>query len=57
VHPAPTDAPGSTSENGCVASFNGMLRVEFLAGEVIDTLLETKVLIELGSISPYKTAA
>ncbi len=57
MHPAPTDAPGSTSENGCVASFNGMLRVEFLAGEVIDTLLETKVLIELGSISPYKTAA
>lgn len=38
--------PGSPWENGYVASFNGKLRDEPLNGEVFDTLLEAKVLIE-----------
>lgn len=38
--------PGSPWENGYVESFNGKLRDELLNGEVFDTLLEAKVLIE-----------
>ena len=38
--------PGSPWENGYIASFNGKLTDELLAGEVFDTLLEAKVLIE-----------
>jgi putative transposase len=38
--------PGSPWENGYVESFNGKLRDELLDGEIFDTLLEAKVLIE-----------
>ena len=38
--------PGSPWENGYVESFNGKFRDELLNGEVFDTLLEAKVLIE-----------
>ena len=38
--------PGSPWENGYVESFNGKLSDELLAGEVFDTLLEARVLIE-----------
>lgn len=38
--------PGSPWENGYIESFNGKLRDELLNGEVFDTLLEAKVLIE-----------
>ncbi len=38
--------PGSPWENGYVESFNGRLRDELLNGEVFDTLLEAKVLVE-----------
>ncbi len=38
--------PGSPWENGYVESFNGKLQDELLNGEVFDTLLEAKVLIE-----------
>ena len=38
--------PGSPWENGYVESFNGKLSDELLDGEVFDTLLEAKVLIE-----------
>jgi transposase InsO family protein len=38
--------PGSPWENGYIESFNGKLTDELLAGEVFDTLLEAKVLIE-----------
>ncbi len=38
--------PGSPWENGYIESFNGKLRDELLRGEVFDTLLEAKVLIE-----------
>jgi putative transposase len=38
--------PGSPWENGYVESFNGKLRDELLNGEIFDTLLEAKVLIE-----------
>ena len=38
--------PGSPWENGYVESFNGKLRDELLDGEVFDTVLEAKVLIE-----------
>jgi transposase InsO family protein len=38
--------PGSPWENGYVESFNGKLRDELLDREVVDTLLESKVLIE-----------
>jgi putative transposase len=37
---------GSPWENGYVESFNGKLRDELLNGEIFDTLLEAKVLIE-----------
>ncbi len=36
--------PGSPWENGCIESFNGKLRDEFLNLEVFDTLLEARVL-------------
>ena len=39
-------APGSPWENGYIESFNGKLRDELLDGEIFDTLLEAKVLIE-----------
>ena len=38
--------PGSLWENGCIESFNGKLRDELLDRELLDTLLEAKVLIE-----------
>jgi len=38
--------PGSPWENGYVESFNGKLRDELLNGELFDTLLEAKVLVE-----------
>ena len=38
--------PGSPWENGYIESFNGKLRTQFLNGEIFDTLLEAKVLIE-----------
>ena len=38
--------PGSPWENGYVESFIGKLRDELLNGEIFDTLLETKVIIE-----------
>ena len=38
--------PGSPWENGYIESFNGRLRDELLNGEIFDTLLEAKVLIE-----------
>lgn len=39
--------PGSPWENGYVESFNGKLRDELLNGEIIHTLKEAKVLIEM----------
>jgi transposase InsO family protein len=38
--------PRSPWENGYVESFNGKLRDVLLNGEIFDTLLEAKVLIE-----------
>lgn len=38
--------PGSPWENGYVESFNGKFRDELLNGEIFDTLLEAKILIE-----------
>lgn len=38
--------PGSPWENGSIESFNGKLGDELLDGEIFDTLLEAKVLIE-----------
>lgn len=38
--------PGSPWENGYVESFNGKLRDELLNGEVFDTVLEARVIIE-----------
>ena len=38
--------PGSPWENGYIESFNGKLRDELLNGEIFDTLLEAKILIE-----------
>ncbi len=38
--------PGSPWENGYVESFNGKLRDELLNGEILDTLLEAKTVIE-----------
>jgi len=40
--------PGSPWENGYIESFNGKLRDELLNGELFDTLLEAKVLVERG---------
>ncbi len=39
--------PGSPWENGYVESFIGKLRDELLNGEIFDTLLEAKVIIDL----------
>ena len=39
--------PGSPWENGYIESFNGKLRDELLNGEIFDTILEAKVLIEM----------
>jgi transposase InsO family protein len=38
--------PGSPWENGYVESLNGKLRDELLDGEIFETLLKAKVLIE-----------
>lgn len=38
--------PGSPWENGYIESFNARLRDELLNGEIFDTLLEAKVLLE-----------
>jgi transposase InsO family protein len=38
--------PGSPWENGCVESFNGKMRDQFLNGEIFYSLFEAKVLIE-----------
>ena len=38
--------PGSPWENGYIESFNGKLRDELLNGEMFDTVLEAKVLVE-----------
>ena len=38
--------PGSPWENGYIESFNGKLRDELLNGEIFDTLLEAKIIIE-----------
>ena len=38
--------PGSPWENGSIESFNGKFRDELLDGEIFDTLLAAKVLIE-----------
>lgn len=38
--------PGSPWENGYIESFNGKLRDELLNGEVFDTVLEAKIIIE-----------
>ena len=38
--------PGSPWENGYIESFNARLRDELLNGEIFETLLEAKVLIE-----------
>ena len=38
--------PGSPWENGYVESFNGKFRDECLNGEIFDTVVEAKVLIE-----------
>jgi putative transposase len=38
--------PGSPWENGYIESFNARLRDELLNGEIFDTLLEAKVIIE-----------
>ena len=38
--------PKSPWENGYIESFNGKLREELLNGEIFDTLLEAKVLVE-----------
>ena len=38
--------PGSPWENGYVESFNGKLRDELLNGEIFNTLLEARILIE-----------
>ena len=38
--------PGSPWENGYIESFNGKLRDECLNGEIFDTLLEAKTIIE-----------
>lgn len=37
--------PGSPWENGYVESFNGKMRDELLNGEILDTLLEAKVIV------------
>ena len=38
--------PGKPTDNAFIESFNGKLSDELLDGEVFDTLLEAKVLIE-----------
>jgi transposase InsO family protein len=38
--------PGSPWENGYIESFNGKLRYELLSGEIFDTMLEARIIIE-----------
>lgn len=38
--------PGSPREKGYIESFSGKLRTELLNVEIVDTLLEAKVLME-----------
>ena len=45
---------GSPLENGYIESFNGRLRDELLNGEIFETMLEAKVLIELWRVT-YNT--
>ncbi len=52
--------PGSPWENGYIESFNGKLRDELLNGEIFETKLEAKVLIErwrvnYNTIRPHST--
>ncbi|QDU80123.1 IS2 transposase TnpB [Polystyrenella longa] len=54
--------PGSPWENGYIESFNGKLRDELLDGEIFDTLLEAKMLIErwrkeYNTIRPHSSLA
>jgi IS30 family transposase len=44
--------PGSPWENGYVESFIGKLRDEHLNGEVLDTLMEAKVLVNISKNRP-----
>jgi transposase InsO family protein len=39
--------PGSPWENGYIESFNSRFRDELLNGEIFDTLLEAKVVVEI----------
>lgn len=52
--------PGSPWENGYIESFKRKLRDELLNGEIVDMLLEAKVLIEqrrreYSTISPHSS--
>ena len=38
--------PGSPWENGYIESFNGKMRYELLGGEIFDTVLEARIIIE-----------
>jgi putative transposase len=38
--------PGSPWENGYIESFNGKFRYELLNGEIFDTILEARIVIE-----------
>jgi putative transposase len=38
--------PGSPWENGYIESFNGKLRYELLDGEIFDTILEARIIVE-----------
>jgi transposase InsO family protein len=38
--------PGSPWENGYIESFNGKLRDELLNGEIFDTVIEARIIIE-----------
>jgi len=40
--------PGSPWENGHIESFNGKLRNELLNGEILDRILEARVVTEQG---------
>jgi hypothetical protein len=48
VYSSPTDEEGSGSpwENGSIESYIGKLRDELLNGEILDTLMEAKVLVQ-----------
>ncbi len=48
-----TSEPGSPWENGYVESFIGKFRDELLNGEIFDTLLEVRVVIECWRFWPH----